>query len=139
MHNVGEEVELNENEFLRMFLGPSASGSIFEEMLRKKFSRAAANVQKFRAVSKVESERTITKDLDEKDGGFPLHDLLMYADDFEEAFDFTDSFMEREFSDYMPTQTVKDVSTARKHFSTNDAKVSPLASIQASREKRASC
>merc|ERR1711967_167479 len=91
-------------------------------MLRKKFGRVAANVQKFRmcrTVSKALSDRSTTKDhASEVEEGFTLDELLQSAD-LSEAFDFTDSFTEKDWTTYLPTETV----AARRHFSNKD--VSP--------------
>jgi hypothetical protein len=98
-HDLTMETELNENKFVHAFCrgdGLRTSwGSSFEELMRKKFGRLAAQLQKVRSDRKqAEEMRLPSKEssLSESwENGFPLDELVGSAD-LVEAFDLTDSY-----------------------------------------------
>jgi hypothetical protein len=96
--HIQSTTELNENEFTKIFIqgGSGRKSSNFEELMRKKFGRLAANLQKCRTISKEAGRRrSVSKESEfTEEGGFPLEELIG-NNVLSEAFDFEASFEEK--------------------------------------------
>jgi len=91
-----EDAELTENEFIHFFMQlggvKSAAGSSLDGLMRKKFGKIAANLQKFRTDKKQEEEmRQLSKETASEENGFSLEELVR-GKNLMEGFNFNDSF-----------------------------------------------
>jgi len=97
---ITRDAELGEADFLQAFCRSGQSmGTSFEEMMRTKFGRLAAGLQKLRTIDdgrggskRTSSKRTSSKESVHADeGGFPLEELVG-CNDLMSVFDFMSSF-----------------------------------------------